>query len=471
MAKDFPARPRDSADRTILKPQPVSGFPEWLPEEKLVEDRLLRVIRTEFERFGFTPIETAAVERKDVLAAKGVVEKEIYALSRLAAAPGEDPTTELALHFDLTVPLARYVAQNFAKLSFPFRRYQIQKVWRGERAQAGRFREFYQCDIDVIGNGSLGLLADAEIPCVIHAIFAQIGIGRFVIRINNRKILQGALQHFGCAPERAAAALRSIDALEKIGRERVAAGLAEDAGLEPARADALIDFLEAGAGPGAEVLDRLRALDHGPLFAQGVAELAEVAAGLDAFGLPAEAWRVDLSIARGLDYYTGTVYETVLVDHPQIGSICSGGRYDDLASSFTKQRLPGVGISIGLTRLLSRLLDAGLLSRGAATPAQVLVTVMDRAYLADCLAIATALRQAGIATELYTEPRKLADQLKYADRKGFAAAVIVGEAEAAAGTAVVKDLRHGSQATHLRAALSSEVGALLGGGAAISPPP
>ncbi|NBB81942.1 MAG: histidine--tRNA ligase [Alphaproteobacteria bacterium] len=446
------------ADTPIVKPQPISGFPEWLPEEKLVEERLLRIIREEFERYGFAPLETSAVERKEVLRAKGVVEKEIYALSRLAAeGDGGDPTTEMALHFDLTVPMARYVAQNFARLTFPFRRYQIQKVWRGERPQAGRFREFYQCDIDIVGNERLGLLADAEIPLVINAIFERIGIGRFLIRINNRKILQGFLEGAGVPDPHFATALRLIDALEKIGEDKVLAGLESEIGLDADRATSILAFLTDAAD-----LDRLRAYDGGARYQEGVAELAEVVEGLAALGMPADAWTVDLTIARGLDYYTGTVYETRLVDHPQIGSICSGGRYDDLASSFTKNRLPGVGISIGLTRMLSRLFDAGLLTPGPQTPASVLVTVMDRARLADCLAAAAELRGAGIATEVYTEPKKIGQQLKYADQKGFHLAVLIGEDEAATGRVVLKNLATAEQTTHDRADLVDAINDRIG---------
>lgn len=441
------------ADSAIVKPQPISGFPEWLPEEKLVEERLLRVIREEFERYAFTPLETAAVERKEVLQAKGVVEKEIYALSRLAAeAEGGDAGTEMALHFDLTVPLARYVAQNFARLVFPFRRYQIQKVWRGERPQAGRFREFYQCDIDIVGNGALGLLADAEIPLVINAIFERVGIGRFLIRINNRKILQGFLEHAGVPDPAFAQALRIVDALEKIGEARVLAQLESELGLDADVASTILAFVTEEAD-----VAKLKAFDGGPRYQQGVAELAEVIEGLEALGMPPENWTVDLSIARGLDYYTGTVYETRLVDHPEVGSICSGGRYDDLASSFTRQTLPGVGISIGLTRMLSRLFDAGLLTPGPKTPAAVLVTVMDRAQLTDCLAIAAELRAAGIATEVYSEPRKLGQQLKYADQKGFRLAVILGEEEAAAGRFLLKNLATAEQTDHPRAELVEAV--------------
>ena len=430
------------ADRPLVKPAPISGFPEWLPEEKRVEDRLLGIIRRNFELFGFTAIETAAVERKEVLTAKGVEAKEIYALSRLAAGEGEGPDTDMALHFDLTVPTARYVAQNFGRLTFPFRRYQIQKVWRGERPQAGRFREFYQCDIDIIGNGSLSALNDAEIPVVIHAVFTEMAIGRFLIRMNNRKLLQGFMAGLGVAGERAVAALRALDALDKVGRDKVLSDLAEQAGLSAEAADRLMAFV---TGP--TDLDSLSRAGADPLYQQGVAEMREVIGGLDALGMPREAWTLDLSIARGLDYYTGTVYETVLVDHPQIGSICSGGRYENLAETFTRHTLPGVGISIGLTRLLSRLFDAGLLMPGPKTAATVLVTVMDRSHLADCLAVAARLRAAGIATEVFAEPKKIGQQLKYADQKGFRHAVLIGAEEAAAGTVTLKTLATGEQAT------------------------
>lgn len=446
------------SERKIVKPQPVSGFPEWLPEQKLVEDHWLSIIRREFARFGFTPIETPAIERKDVLSAKGVVEKEIYALSRLAAGEGEDPSTEMALHFDLTVPLARYVAQHFGSLTFPFRRYQIQKVWRGERPQAGRFREFYQCDIDVVGNGGLGLLNDAELPCIIHGIFSQLEIGRFVVRINNRKILQGLLQSLRVADDRVAIALRVIDTLEKVGRDQVASDLQSHVGMEVSSASQMLDVLTAEAD-----LQRLAAMDGDPLLAKGVAELQEVVDGLDALGMPKDAYVVDLSIARGLDYYTGTVYETRLVDRPDFGSICSGGRYENLAGTFTKQQLPGVGISIGLTRLLSRLLEVGVVTPGRATTADVLVTIMGRAVLPQTLALARDLRTAGLNTEVFTQlNKKLGDQLKYADRKGFPIVVIAGEDELARGDVTLKHLASGEQVTvrqdELAAAIRSRLG-------------
>lgn len=445
-----------SQDTAIVKPRAIGGFPEWLPEEKLVEERFLRVIREEFERFGFSPIETPAVERQEVLTAKGIENKEIYALSRLAAAEGEDPATDLALHFDLTVPLARYVAQHFGKLTFPFRRYQMQKVWRGERPQAGRFREFYQCDIDIIGNGSLDPLNDAEIPAVIHAIFSRLEIGRFQIRLNNRKVLQGLLERDGVPAERFAEALRAIDALEKVGTARTVADLVAGTGLAEPAAEALVARLTDAVD-----LAALAALEGSDVLAEGVRDLTAVAQALEALGVPDEAWRIDLAIARGLDYYTGTVYETQLLDRPEIGSVCSGGRYDNLAGNYIRQHLPGVGISIGLSRLLARLFEVGTVVPGPATPAEVLVTVMDRAQLAYNLGLARDLRAAGLRTEVYSEPRKLGDQLKYAARKGFRCAVIAGDSEAGAGTAQLKDLAAGSQSVIARADLVATVRALL----------
>lgn len=430
------------ADRPIVKPSPISGFPEWLPEEKRVEDHLLAIIRRNFELFGFTAIETSAVERKEVLAAKGVEAKEIYALSRLSAGEGEDPATDIALHFDLTVPTARYVAQNLGKLTFPFRRYQIQKVWRGERPQAGRFREFYQCDIDIIGNGSLSPLNDAELPVVLHAIFTEMAIGRFLIRINNRKLLQGFLAGLGLEAKACVAALRILDMLDKVGSEKVVRDLQTAAGLSEDGADTLMAFVTGPAD-----LERLANASDNPLYQEGVAEITTLSDGLDALGMPRDAWAIDLTIARGLDYYTGTVYETTLVDHPQVGSICSGGRYENLAETFTRHKLPGVGVSIGLSRLLSRLFDAGILTPGAKTAAKALVTVMDRDLLGDCLRVASALRRAGIATEVFTEPKKIGQQLKYADQKGFRYAILIGAQEAAAGTVILKTLASGEQRT------------------------
>jgi histidyl-tRNA synthetase len=428
----------------IVTPKPISGFPEWLPEEKILENWMLDIIRRHYESAGFSPIETSVVERVEVLTAKGGNEKEIYALRRLLAEPGDD-TGDLALHFDLTVPLARYVAQHYREVAFPFRRYQMQKVWRGERPQSGRFREFYQCDIDVIGDGQLSFMTDAEIPSIIYRIFREMNIGPFVIRINNRKVLQGYFAGIGVPQDMNTQVLRIVDKLEKIGIDQVIGELTAQCGLSEGQARQVVDFTGTtltndtaiGVLKGVDVVNEI--------FSRGVDELEMVLNGIRAFGVPDEYFCIDLKIARGLDYYTGTVYETVLVDHPSVGSICSGGRYDDLAGYFIDRKLPGVGISIGATRLLSRLLKAGILKSGASTVAPVLVTSMDETRMLDYLQMASTLRAAGIGTEVYLEPKKLGVQLKYADKKGFRVVVIAGETEFSKGTVIVKDLVSGKQ--------------------------
>lgn len=442
-----------------VTPKPMSGFPELLPAEQLVFNRCIDIIRATFERYGFAPIETPSVERKDVLTSKGGNEKEIYALARLAAAPGESADTDFALHFDLTVPLARYVAQHKDKLIFPFRRYQIQKVWRGERSQAGRYREFYQCDIDVIGRGSLGLLADVEVPSVIYEIFRAMDIGAFQIRVNNRRMVQGFLESIGVTPGQLAETLHAIDDLEKIGRDKVRAALLARAGIGDAQADQVLAFAASAAGLSAEAaLAALRALPaDNALFAQGLSELTTVVEGVRSLGVPDAYFAIDLTVVRGLDYYTGTVYETRLHAHPDLGSICSGGRYDDLASFFTNEKLPGVGISIGLSRLVFRLIEAGVLKPGPVTPALALITTMDPAHMHDYLRIASALRAAGVATEVYLERKSLGDQLKYANRKGFRFAVIAGSDEFAVGSVVLRDLATGEQRAVPAASLAAEV--------------
>lgn len=432
-------------ENKIIKPRPIGGFPEWLPEEKLVEDWALEIIREEFRLFGFTPIETPAVERKEILAAKGVEQREIYALSRMAAGEGEDPGTDLALHFDLTVPLARYVAQHMAKLTFPLRRYQIQKVWRGERPQAGRFREFYQCDIDIIGKEKISRLADAELPTVIHRIFERLDIGRTVIRVNNRKVLQGFVEHLGVGPNRLADVLREIDALEKIGQESVCKGLVDRVGLNSGAAQELLAFVTQEAAG-----NDLKSRADNEIYVQGVDELIGLTDDMRALGMPESAFRIDLSIARGLDYYTGTVYETNLTALPDAGSVCSGGRYDDLAGTFVRQSLPGVGMSIGLTRLLARAFDAGLLKTQATTPAEVFVTMLESDRRADYLALANDCRKSGLNTDLALESRKLGAQLKYASEKKIPIVLIAGSAELDSNSVTVKDMRSGDQQTVTR---------------------
>ena len=412
------------ADRiNRVTPSPISGFPEWSPAERLVEQQMIDRIRASFERFGFSPIETPAVERNTVLTAKGgeETERQIYSLTGLHPQSGGD-ARDYSLHFDLTVPLARYVAQHNNELVFPFRRYQIQKVWRGERPQHGRFREFTQCDIDIVGDGKLSLLADAEIPAVISNVFNSLDIGGFTIRISNRKILTGYLAHIGFDESDAAIILREADKIERQGTGPLLQALD---GLEnsDSTTDDILAIVQTSGRP-ARVLDILSSIDGGERFQQGVGELATVFEHAAEFGIAEENVTADIGIIRGLDYYTGTIYETRLDDHPQLGSICSGGRYDDLASYFIRKAMPGVGISIGLTRLFSQLLQAGIVEGGGASVAQVLVTTPDESLLAKAIEIASSLRGADVNTEIFFEQTRLGRQLRYASRKGLKFAVI-----------------------------------------------
>jgi len=447
----------------LIKPRTTPGVMELLPRDQIAFQRMLDTIRRNYERFGFLPVETPVFELSDVLLTKtgGETERQVYfvqstgALSNAAEAGGGQP--ELALRFDLTVPLARYVAQHEHDLAFPFRRYQIQRVYRGERAQRGRFREFYQCDIDVIGKDALGVRHDAEMPAVIHAVFSELGVGAFTIQLNNRKLLRGFFEGLGIADgERQALVLREIDKLDKRGAEAVRATLTgPDFGLIDDVADQIMAFVQVRSTSHADALARLDALGgSNPTLEQGVAELREVIGLLKAQGLPESDYAVNFSIARGLDYYTGTVYETTLDDHPQIGSVCSGGRYEDLASHYTKSRLPGVGISIGATRLFWQLREAGIIDT-AESSVEVMVGLMDEARLGDSLDIARQLRAAGINTEVQMEARKLAKQFQYADKAGIRFVALYGEDEAARGLVTVKDLRAKEQFEVPRADLAA----------------
>jgi len=412
-----------------VRPALLRGFDqEYLPQDQLHFNRLVDIIRRNFELYGFLPIETPSAERREVLTSKGGVEKEIYALTRLAEADDDEAATKGALRFDLTVPLARYVAMRERELAFPFRRYQIQRVWRGETPQArkGRFREFYQCDIDIINRDQLSYLAEAEIPSVIYSVFREMAIGPFRIRINNRKVLKGLLQEFGVPDEKSAAVLRVLDKVEKEDGAKIRDELGRE-GMSGAAVTRVYQLLSEKRNTDA-TLAALSEINN-DTCRQGAEELRRVVDAIRQFGVPDAAFGVDLGVVRGLDYYTGTIYETALADAPELGSICSGGRYDDLASYFTDTRLPGVGISIGLTRLFSKLKEAGLLQPLARTPAEVLVTTLDPRYLEKYLGIAATLRAAGINTEVYLEPAKLGNQLAYADRKGFRVAIIAGENE------------------------------------------
>ncbi|MBF0308586.1 MAG: histidine--tRNA ligase [Magnetococcales bacterium] len=428
-------------DCGIIKPTPISGFPEFLPAEEILFQKMRDEIRQGYESFGFIPIETPAVELAQTLTAKGA-DHEIYALRRLSAVSGDEETKNLALHFDLTVPLARYVAQYYGQLSFPFRRYQIQPVWRGERPQAGRFRQFYQCDIDTIGNGELSLYHDAEMPAVIDRIFTRLNIGVFTIRINNRKILQGLFESMGLE-NTIEEALRIIDRLEKVGMEETGIGLAE-LGLDMEKVGQLMAFFNQKRTT-EEWFAYFRSLDLNDTFDQGVEELSKVISLVRVMGVPEDHFQVDPTIARGLNYYTGTVYETRLNDHPEIGSICSGGRYENLASHFTERKLPGVGISIGLTRLFTSLLKAGVIRPGTVATASVLVTMQNPSRATDYLALGAELRRNGFKTEVFLEEKRLGDQLRYASRNGFRFAIIIGDTEFTYETVIVKELASGTQ--------------------------
>ena len=422
-----------------IKPHTLSGFMELLPAEQQKMEQFMDTLRRSYALYGFTPLDTPVIEAADVLLAKGggETEKQIYRFEK-----GE---SDLALRFDLTVPLAKYVALHYGELTFPFRRFQIGKVYRGERAQRGRFREFYQADIDIIGDGKLDIVNEAEIPSIIYRTFTSLGLRRFVIRVNNRKILNGFYAMQGLS-DRAADIMRTVDKLDKIGPEKVRALLVgEEIGVPAAAADEILRFI-AIRGSNAEVLAALEGYrGKNELFDCGLDELRAVAAYLPEFGVPEENFAVDLTIARGLDYYTGTVYETALLDHPEIGSICSGGRYDNLAEYYTDRALPGVGISIGLTRLFYVLQEQGMLSDAIVTaPADVLVIPMTDA-LSFAVSTATTLRNAGVRAQLYTEQKKFKAKMSYADKLGFPFAALIGEDEIAQGKVSLKDMATGVQ--------------------------
>ena len=428
---------------------------ELLPRDQAAFQRMLDAIRSTFERYGFLPVETPVFELSDVLLTKtgGDTERQVYfvqstgALEKAAAGEG-DGRPELALRFDLTVPLARYVAEHEHDLAFPFRRYQMQRVYRGERQQRGRFREFYQCDIDVIGKDALSIRHDAEIPAVINAVFEALAIGEFTISLNHRKLLRGFLEGLGIGDgERQAAVLRELDKLDKRGAEAVQATLAGgDFGLDAAAVGKLMAFSRVRSIGHGDALAQLDALGPGtPNLEQGRDDLREVLAQLRAMGVPESRYTLNLSIARGLDYYTGIVYETTLDAHPEIGSICSGGRYEDLAGHYTKSKLPGVGISIGLTRLFFQLREAGLLPSADTSSVDVLVALLDDDGLPHALALSQRLRAAGLNVETRLEARKIAKQLQYADKAGIRFVVMRGSDEAARGAVAVKDLRSGEQ--------------------------
>ena len=446
----------------IIKPRTLSGFMELLPAKQARFERMLEILRKTYSLYGFAPLDTPVMEDAKILLAKGggETEKQIYRFQK-----GD---SDLALRFDLTVPLAKYVALHANDLAFPFRRYQISKVYRGERAQRGRFREFYQADIDIVGDGKLDILNEAEIPSIIYRVFKGFGLSRFQIRVNNRKILNGFYEMLHLS-HKASDIMRVVDKLDKIGTRKVGFMLIDELDISEDHADEILGFMQI-RGTNQEVLEKLEEYKgRNETFDQGFEELVAVTENLAAFGVPEENFAVDLTIARGLDYYTGTVYETTLLDHPEIGSVCSGGRYDDLAGYYTERKLPGVGISIGLTRLFYVLDEQGLLNPELpCAPCDVLVLPMTDDP-AQAIALAEALRSGSIRVQLYGEKKKFKQKLSYADKLGVPFVVLLGEDEIAEGKCSVKDMRTGQQeklttgeaSAHIRAALAAQNGPVI----------
>ncbi len=420
-----------------VKPRTLSGFMELEPAMQSQFEKITQTLRETYALYGFYPLDTPILEASEVLLAKGggETEKQIYRFQK-----GD---SDLSMRFDLTVPLAKYVALHYGSLTFPFRRLQIGKVYRGERAQRGRFREFYQADIDVIGDGALDIINEAEIPSIIYKTFSELGLTRFQIRINNRKVLNGFFEMLGLT-SRAADIMRTIDKLEKVGADTVREILLEE-GVSADAADEILRFITLGGGTDG-ILQALEGwCGKNETLDAGITELGTVARYLSDFGVPASHFKIDLTIARGLDYYTGTVYETTMLDHPEIGSICSGGRYDNLAGYYTDKKLPGVGISIGLTRLFFVLQDKKLLNENPpASPADVLILPMTD-DLGAAISLATQLRAQGIRTQLHCEKKKFKAKISYADKLAIPYVIFMGEDEIANHTIALKELASGEQ--------------------------
>ena len=419
-----------------VMPRTLPGFMQLLPNEQILFNEMKEKIQKTYEKFGFLPLDTPIIESSEVLLAKagGETEKQIYRFSK-----GD---SDLSLRFDLTVPLAKYVTENYANLSFPFRRYQIGKVYRGEKAQRGRFREFYQCDIDVIGENELSLINDAEIPSVIYATFKELGFDDFTISINNRKILNGLFESLELK-EKSVDILRIIDKIDKIGKENVIKEI-KDLEVTEEKINTIMDFI-AITGDVEYTISELRKLNiKNDLFELGVNELEEVAKNINLFGVPKENFKIDLTIARGLDYYTGTVYETFLNEYRSLGSVCSGGRYDNLAEYYTDKKLPGVGISIGLTRLFFQLNDKKIIEAGNKSISEVLIISMVDDFTKS-IEIATKLRNAGINTQIYTNNAKIKNQFKYASRLNIPYVIVIGEDEIKENKISLKNMENGEQ--------------------------
>jgi len=422
-----------------VEPRILQGFSELLPSDQLAYNKMYDKIRAVYERFGFLPIDTPVLEYSDVLLAKagGETEKQIYRFNK-----GD---TDIAMRFDLTVPLARYVAMHQNDLAFPFKRYHMAKVYRGERPQKGRFREFCQCDIDVIGSDSLDIIYDAEIPAVIYNVFKELDIGKFTVRVNNRKVLGGFFEWLGIS-DKVTDVMRVIDKLEKIGADAVKHELSK-LGIDDGAVGKIMDFI-AIDGKNDEIISSLKTLGvDSETFIEGVNELEAVVGYIRDFGVPDEYFTLDLTIARGLDYYTGTVYETKIDAAPEFGSVCSGGRYDNLTGYYTDQKLPGIGISIGLTRLFAQLKEYGMIDDGKKSLIDVLVIPMDKSAMPSAISAARAFRDAGVPTDVYYLEKGMKPKMKYANRIGVPYVVIIGESEMAENKLTLRNMLGDGQQT------------------------
>ena len=419
-----------------VQPRTLPGFMELLPNEQIVFNDIKEKIQKSYERFGFLPLDTPIIEDAEVLLAKagGETEKQIYRFNK-----GEN---DLALRFDLTVPLAKYVSEYYGELSFPFKRYQIGKVYRGEKAQAGRYREFYQCDVDIIGDGELSIIHDAEIPSIIYTTFKELGFEKFTIHINNRKILNGIFDEIGSI-DKTTDILRIIDKIEKIGAEKVQEELS-GLGIAEKEIQTIMSFIEI-SGTNSEKIQTLKELGiKSEIFNTGLNELEQVINLIKVCGVPEKNFEIDLTIARGLDYYTGTVYETFLDDYKKLGSVCSGGRYENLAEYYTDKKLPGVGISIGLTRFFYQARKEGLIKSEKTSISKVLVLPMTN-NLEKCMEVTSKLREAKINTEIYLEDKKIKAKFKYADKLKIPFAVVIGDDEIANNKVTLKNMTTGEQ--------------------------
>ncbi|MFR7349608.1 histidine--tRNA ligase [Peptoniphilus sp.] len=420
---------------TIIKPSTLPGFMELLPKDQVVFNRLVDIIKTNFEKYGFLPIDTPVLEKAEVLLAKGggETEKQVYEFTK--------GTTDIAMRFDLTVPLARYTVEHFSDLNFPFKRYQIGKVYRGERAQKGRYREFYQCDIDIIGNGKISLVNDAECPAVIYSIFREFNFGKFTININNRKILNGFFKSLEVKSTEEV--MRIIDKIDKIGVDNVKEELAK-VGMSAENIDKLISFIEID-GTKEDIIEALKNLDcDNEDFIQGVEELETVVKYMRAYGVEDDYFKINLKIARGLDYYTGTVYETFLDDHRELGSVSSGGRYDNLAGYYTTNLMPGVGMSIGLTRLFSKMQELGLIKETKSEVSDIIIIPMEETVV-ESIEILSRLQKEGISATIYAESGKMGKKFKYADALDIKYALVIGENEIKSNVYGLKNMDTGEQ--------------------------